>query len=66
MYVAIPSLDEQEKIVEQLDKVVAIYKKQIKIIEKEILTLREYKTKIISDCVTGKLNCIADNDITIG
>lgn len=66
LYVAIPSLDEQEKIVEQLDKVVAIYKKQIKIIEKEILTLREYKTKIISDCVTGKLNCIADNDITIG
>lgn len=66
LYVAMPSLDAQEKIVEQLDKVVAIYKKQIKIIEKEILTLREYKIKIISDCVTGKLNCMAGNDITIG
>ena len=66
LYVAMPSLGAQEKIVEQLDKVAALYKTKIKIIEKEILTLREYKTKIISDCVTGKLNCIAGNDTNLG
>lgn len=66
LYVAMPSLGAQEKIVEQLDKVAALYKTKIKIIEKKILTLREYKTKIISDCVTGKLNCIAGNDTNLG
>lgn len=65
-YSIYPPAHEQKEIVEKVEAVNAVYKTKIKIIEKEILTLREYKTKIISDCVTGKLNCIAGNDTNLG
>lgn len=52
--IAIPSIMEQYKIVYQLSRVNDVLQRQIKIIEYEINTIHEYKTRIIFDVVTGK------------
>jgi len=56
--VAIPSFGEQKKIVKWLDEITAIYQQRIKIIEEASSTLREYKTRVISDVVTGKVAAV--------
>ena len=53
--VAMPSLPEQEEIVAHLDKIVSINQRQQAVVQKEISTLQEYKARIISDVVTGKI-----------
>ena len=52
--ISIPSIIEQYKIVYQLSRVTDVFQRQIKIIEYEINTIHEYKTRIIIDVVTGK------------
>lgn len=52
--ISIPSIIEQYKIVYQLSRVTDVFQRQIKIIEYEINTIHEYKTRIIFDVVTGK------------
>ena len=47
--------DEQKEIIEKVEAINVAYRSKTKIIEKEISTLQEYKTRIISDFVTGKL-----------
>ncbi len=51
----IPPRDEQEKIVAFLDEKTAKYQKAISTIQKKVDLLKEYKTRLISDAVTGKI-----------
>lgn len=51
----IPSLDEQKKIVAFLDDKTKKYTKAISAIQRKIDLLKEYKTRLISDAVTGKI-----------
>lgn len=52
----LPPLDEQSEIVEYLDKVVADINATISRARREIDLLKEYRTRLISDVVTGKLD----------
>ncbi|MDR2146658.1 MAG: restriction endonuclease subunit S, partial [Tannerella sp.] len=54
--VVIPSLAEQQKIVAYLDNITAKIDLSIAKIEREILLLGEYRTRLISDVVTGKVD----------
>lgn len=54
-YSVYPPVHEQKDIVERVEAIHAAYRVKTKIIEKEIFTLQEYKTRIISDVVTGKI-----------
>ena len=54
-YSVYPPVHEQKDIVERVEAIHAAYRGKTKIIEKEISTLQEYKTRIISDVVTGKI-----------
>lgn len=51
----IPPRDEQEKIVAFLDEKTAKYQKAISTILKKVDLLKEYKTRLISDAVMGKI-----------
>lgn len=51
----IPSLDEQKKIIAFLDDKTEKYTKAISAIQRKIDLLKEYKTRLISDAVTGKI-----------
>ena len=53
---SIPPLAEQQKIVAYLDKITAKIDIVIGKIEQEISLLGEYRTRLISDVVTGKIN----------
>lgn len=57
-YSVYPPVHEQKKIVDKIETINVIYRNKIKIIENEILILHEYKTKLISDVVTGKINIL--------
>ena len=57
-YSVYPPVQEQREIVEKVEAIHAAYRVKTKIIEKEIFTLQEYKTRIISDVVTGKIVCL--------
>ena len=52
--VPIPSINEQEKILNYLDIRCAEIDKQIKDVTKQIELLREYKQSLITEVVTGK------------
>lgn len=54
--VPVPDIETQKRIVAKLDVVTEKIKTEIKILEKEIATLQEYKTRLISDVVTGQID----------
>lgn len=51
-----PSLNEQKKIAEFLDKKCEIIDKKLSNLERKIKSLKEYKKSLISECVTKGLN----------
>lgn len=52
----LPSIAEQSKIADYLDSVASHTRKRIDLARKEIALLGEYRTRLISDVVTGKLD----------
>ena len=52
----IPTKEEQKEIVEYIPKVFKSIEKAIEDIEQEIKLVEEYKTALISNIVTGKLD----------
>ncbi len=53
---AVPSLDEQEKIVLCIDEATASLNDLAKRAQREIDLIREYRTRLIADVVTGKVD----------
>jgi type I restriction enzyme S subunit len=51
-----PTLDEQKVIVNFLDSQCAVFTTTISRLEREIELLREYRTRLVADVVTGKLD----------
>jgi len=51
-----PTLREQTRIVEALDATVSEFSAAISRLDREIVLLREYRTRIVADVVTGKLD----------
>ena len=56
MQIPVPSLREQEKIAERTETETALFDSGISRLEREITLLREYRTRLIADVVTGKLD----------
>jgi type I restriction enzyme S subunit len=54
--VILPPLSEQEVIAKRLNCYTSKFDKLMISIEKEILLLQEYRTRLISDVVTGKMD----------
>ena len=54
-YIPLPPIEEQKAIVEYIEKETAIIDKAIERTEREIELIKEYKTTLISEVVTGKL-----------
>jgi len=54
--VPVPPVPEQEKIVKQLDSDLATLNTALARTEREIGLLREYRTRLVADVVTGKLD----------
>jgi type I restriction enzyme S subunit len=52
----LPPQDEQQKIILHLDARLAVFNTAISRLESEITLLREYRTRLIADVVTGKLD----------
>lgn len=56
LYIALPSLEEQEMISDKIDDVISKINNSISVINREIDTLKEYRTRLISDVVTGQID----------
>lgn len=56
MLIPLPEESIQEAIVQKLNLLDSLYQKKITIIGEEIATLTEYRTRLISDVVTGKVD----------
>ena len=56
VFIPMPSLPEQSAICTYLDSEVAAFKEVIIRLEREIELLREYRTRLVADAVTGKLD----------
>ena len=56
LFVLVPHFDEQEQIVSFVNAETAIYDAGIKAIEKEIGLIQEFRTRLIADVVTGRLD----------
>ena len=56
VYFPIPSISEQKQIVSYIEKETAILNKTIETIEKEIALTQEYRTSLIAEAVTGKID----------
>jgi type I restriction enzyme S subunit len=54
--ISLPSPQDQTRIVERINYSIMQVKKWISILEDEIKTLKEYKTRLIADVVTGKID----------
>ncbi len=54
--VALPSLEEQEALVSHIERETATIDQTITRAEREIELMREYRTRLISDVVTGKVD----------
>ncbi|MBI1918343.1 MAG: hypothetical protein HYS12_26935 [Planctomycetes bacterium] len=54
--VALPPLDEQRAILAHIEQVKVTFDESIKRAETEIELIREYRTRLISDVVTGKVD----------
>mgnify|MGYP000689422019 CR=1 FL=1 len=52
----VPPIDEQRQIVEYIDSQTRVIGEYITSLEKEIEYLKEYKQRLISDVVTGKVD----------
>ena len=55
-FILIPPVNEQEEIIQYLDKICAKINTSVKTIEEKIVQLQELKTRLISDVVTGKID----------
>ena len=55
-FILIPPVNEQEEIIQYLNKVCAKIDTSVKSIEEKIAQLQELKTRLISDVVTGKID----------
>ena len=53
---ALPACSEQDKIVEAIEAATAGLNPAIVVARREIALLREYRTRLIADVVTGKLD----------
>ncbi|MFC1591230.1 restriction endonuclease subunit S [Thermodesulfobacteriota bacterium] len=56
LQVPIPSKDEQEELLNYIDKNISIIEYAIERAEREIDLIRSYRTRLISDVVTGKID----------
>lgn len=56
LYIALPSVEEQEMISDKIDDVISKINNSISVINREIDTLKEYRTRLISDVVTGQID----------
>jgi type I restriction enzyme S subunit len=56
VFVPVPSLPQQRAISADLDTQVAGFQETILRLEREIVLLREYRTRLVADVVTGKLD----------
>jgi type I restriction enzyme S subunit len=56
VFIPVPSLEEQRKVCTHLDREVARFQEAISRLEREIELLREYRTRLVADVVTGKLD----------
>lgn len=56
MPVLLPTIDEQILIAKYIEKEIAIINKTIATIEKEIALVQEYRTALIAEAVTGKID----------
>ena len=56
VFVVVPPLKEQREIVTQLDREVGAFQVAISRLHREIDLLREYRTRLVADVVTGKLD----------
>ena len=56
MGIPFPSLMEQQEIVEQIESETGSFDIAISNLEREIELLREYRTRLVADVVTGKLD----------
>jgi len=56
IFIVLPPIDEQKKIVEHIDRETALIDKTISRTEREIELIQEYRTRLISDVVTGKID----------
>ena len=54
--VIVPPIPEQKNIIADLDKQCSFIERAIEIQEQQITLLREYRTRLISDVVTGKMD----------
>ena len=54
--VLFPSIEEQRSITEMIDTCISQIDNIISLIEREMFLLREYRTRLIADLVTGKLD----------
>lgn len=57
----LPTIDEQKRIMEFVYKIERIIKTKIDILENNILLMNEYRQRLISDVVTGKINILEGN-----
>ena len=55
-YVVLPSDDEQYQIIKHIQKETALIDKTIARTEREIKLIQEYRTRLVSDVVTGKVD----------
>ena len=53
---AVPPLDEATKIAQRIDIETAVIDRRVEDLEAEILLLREYRTRLTADVVTGRLD----------
>ena len=56
MFIPLPPLSEQRAIVDYIEDKCAKVNTLITELEAEIEHLKEYKQRLISDCVTGQIN----------
>jgi len=54
--IAVPPASEQDRIVEEIESKTSELDRSIFNVKREIALLREYRTRLISDVVTGKLD----------
>lgn len=56
LHVAIPSLEDQYQIASSLDETIIRIEHSISNIERQIDLIQEYRTRLIADVVTGKVD----------
>jgi type I restriction enzyme S subunit len=56
IYTSVPTIQEQKQIVDYIEKELSKIDKTISTIEKEITLVEEYKTALIAEAVTGKID----------